>query len=341
MPAPPPPPPAAPAAAGSSAAERRCRQARATRRLRSRELRTARRRLAATRTRAGRRRAARLVVRRRAALRRARADVPMPAATSRSAMSMSSTSTCGLQAQRRGPARARRAGGGSGRRRPTRRRRRPAASRRAARSSPAARVRSGVGADVEHLVAHDRADVELVVVDRQQHDGRPRARRAGRGRRSRTSCGRRAARRMPGWRRRNDATSSSRRHADGALKTPSATRPAPQRGELADAVRRVLERAQAARARARRTRGRPRSATTPRPARTKRSVPSALLELADLLGDRRLGDAQRVGRGGEGAELAAPRRSSGPAAETKAQPLDRTRQPSLPWRRARGAIMAA
>ena len=32
------------------------------------------------------------------------------------------------------------------------------------------RVRSRVGADVEQLVADERADVEPVVVDRQQHD---------------------------------------------------------------------------------------------------------------------------------------------------------------------------
>ena len=65
-----------------------------------------------------------------------------------------------------------------------------------------------------------------------------------------------------------------------------------------------------------------------------------LLELADLLGDRRLGDAQRLGGGGEGAELDAPRRSTGSAAETKAQLWTCTKQPRLPWRLAPRAIMA-
>jgi hypothetical protein len=43
--------------------------------------------------------------------------------------------------------------------------------------------------------------------------------------------------------------------------------------------------------------------TTPRAARTKRSVPEHLLELADLLGDGRLGHAQSVGRRTERAQL--------------------------------------
>ena len=35
----------------------------------------------------------------------------------------------------------------------------------------AARRARPVGADVQHLVAHDRPDLEPLVVDRQQHDG--------------------------------------------------------------------------------------------------------------------------------------------------------------------------
>ena len=160
----------------------------------------------------------------------------------------------------------------------------------------------GDGADVEHLVAHDRAHVEPVVVDRQQRRRRPRARRAGRARRSPTSCGRPAARDTSGWRRRNAATSSSTRQADGLAEDADRDRAAAQRGELADAVGGVLDGAQAAGGvlgeRAAGLGGDDAAAGADEEVGAER-----LLELADLLGDRGLGDAQRLGGGGEGAEL--------------------------------------
>ena len=84
---------------------------------------------------------------------------------------------------------------------------------------------------------------------------------------------------------------------------PTRDGPAAQRGELADAVGGVLDARAGCARRARRTRGRPRSATTPRPGADEEVGAERLLELADLLGDRGLRDAQRLGGGGERAEL--------------------------------------
>ena len=79
-------------------------------------------------------------------------------------------------------------------------------------------------------------------------------------------------------------------------------RPAAQRGELADAVGGVLDGAQAAGGvlgeRAAGLGGDDAAAGADEQVGAER-----LLELADLLGDRGLGHAQRLGGGGEGAEL--------------------------------------
>ena len=90
--------------------------------------------------------------------------------------------------------------------------------------------------------------------------------------------------------------------ADGPPNDAERDRPAPQLGELADAVGRVLDGAQAARRVL--GEGAARLGGDDAAARANEEVGAErLLELADLLGHRGLRDAQRLGGGGEGAEL--------------------------------------
>ena len=159
----------------------------------------------------------------------------------------------------------------------------------------------GGGADVEDLVAHDRAHVELVVVDRQQHD-----------------AGLELAAPDALDDRRGVAADQPHRHVGmaaqerghelvdppgrGLAEDADRDGSASERGELADAVGGVLDRAQAA--------GRVLGEGAARlggdhaaSGADEEVGAERLLELADLLGDRGLGDAQGLRGGGEGAEL--------------------------------------
>ena len=160
----------------------------------------------------------------------------------------------------------------------------------------------GIGADVDDLVADDRADVELVVVDR-QHDQPglelPAPDAVGDRRRVVADQPHRHVR-MPAQERDHELVDTPRRRA---AEDADRDRAGLQLVELGRRCRPRPRRRAGCAWRARRTRGRPRSATTPRPARTKRSVAERLLELADLLGHRGLRHPQRLGRGGERAEL--------------------------------------
>ena len=158
-----------------------------------------------------------------------------------------------------------------------------------------------VGADVEQLVADQRADVEPVVVDRQQHD-------AGLQLAAPDALGDRggvAAHdphgevRVPLQEGRHQLLEPPRRRGAERAERHAA---AAHRRELTDAARRVLERAQAA--------GRVlgegvarvgRDDAAPRP--DEQVGAQRALELADLLGDRGLRHPQRLRRGAERPEL--------------------------------------
>src|SRR5918994_2160444 len=159
----------------------------------------------------------------------------------------------------------------------------------------------GVGADVEDLVAHERAHVEAVAVDRRQQEPRLELAAADaahdrRGVAADQPDGESGV--VAQERRRELLEAPGERPAEDADRDRAAV----QRGELADAARCVLERAQAAR------RG-----LGEHTARLRRDDAAAgadeqvgaeqQLELADLLGDGRLRDAQRARGGGERAEL--------------------------------------
>ena len=159
----------------------------------------------------------------------------------------------------------------------------------------------GGGAHVEHLVAHDRADVELVVVDRQQHDAglelaAPDA----------FDDRRRVAADQP---HRYVGMAAQERdhefvHPPGGGLPEDADRDgsASERAELTDAVGGVLDRAQAARRVLRE--GAPGVGRHDSSSCADEKVGAeCLFELANLLRDRRLGDAQGLGGGREGAEL--------------------------------------
>jgi hypothetical protein len=159
----------------------------------------------------------------------------------------------------------------------------------------------GEGAQVEHLVADDRAHVELVVVDRQQHDAglelaAPDAFDDRRG--------------VAADQAHRDVGMTTHERGHELIHSPGRGLPedadrdgsAPERGERADALGGVLDRAQAARRMLRE--GAPRVGWHHSASGADEKVGAErLFELADLLRNRRLGDAQGLRRGREGAEL--------------------------------------
>ncbi len=154
---------------------------------------------------------------------------------------------------------------------------------------------------VQHVVAHDRTHLEPLVVDRQQHDaGLELAAADAIGDHRRVwpdepygDAGMAAQERQ-----RRLVEAPGRRLAERADRDGAA----PQRGELADAAGRVLDGAQAARGvlgeRASRLGGH----DAP-PGADEEVGAERVLELADLLGDRRLRHPQRPRGGRERAEL--------------------------------------